>query len=264
MDLELKDKTAIVTGGSLGIGKAITRELAREGVDVVICARRPDILETAARELEAETGRRILPVPADTTDSESVGRLVEAAVGEFGKVDILVNNAAVVGGAARGPVAEFPVETLMADVNTKVGGYIRCAKAVAPHMQRQGSGRIVNIGGLAARSSAEISGLRNISLVHLTKTLSDQLGPDGITVNLVHPGATRTERSGPNYAEQAREQGVTVEEIERRISGGNAIRRIVDAREIGHVVAFLCSPKAQAITGESIAAGGGTGRAVFQ
>ena len=264
MDLDLTDKTAIVTGGSLGIGKAIARELAGEGVDVVICARRKDILEAAALELQAETGRRILPVLADTTDGASIERLVEAAVGEFGKVDILVNNAAVVGGAARGPVAEFPIDTLMADLNTKVGGYIRCAKAVAPRMQRQGWGRIVNIGGLAARSSAEISGLRNISLVHLTKTLSDQLGPHGITVNLVHPGATRTERSGPNYEEQAREQGVTVEEIERRIGERTAIGRIVDAREIGYVVAFLCSPKAEAITGESIAAGGGTGRAVFQ
>jgi NAD(P)-dependent dehydrogenase (short-subunit alcohol dehydrogenase family) len=106
--------------------------------------------------------------------------------------------------------------------------------------------------------------MRNAAIVHLTKALSDQLGPSGITVNLVHPGTTRTERSGPMYAEQARKEGVSVEEIERRIAQNIAIRRIVEAREIGYVVTFLASPKSTAITGEVIAAGGGSMRAVFQ
>jgi len=135
---------------------------------------------------------------------------------------------------------------------------------VSPHMQRQGWGRIINIGGLSGRQSTVISGLRNAAIVHLTKSLSDQLGPHGITVNLIHPGATRTERSGPTYAEQARQQGVSVEEIERRVAQNIAIRRIVDAKEIGYVVCFLASPKGTAITGETIAAGGGSMRAVFQ
>ena len=117
-------------------------------------------------------------------------------------------------------------------------------------MRRQGWGRVINIGGLSARRAGAFSGLRNAALVHMTKTLSDQLGPDGITVNLVHPGATRTERTGP--AE------------EERGSQGNAIRRIIDASEIGYVVAFLASNKAGAITGESIAAGGGVVGAVYQ
>lgn len=106
--------------------------------------------------------------------------------------------------------------------------------------------------------------MRNAALAHLTKTLSDQLGSHGITVNLVHPGTTRTERTSPSYEKQARQQGVTAAEIERRVSQNIAIRRIVDAQEIGYVVAFLASPRAAAITGEVIAAGGGTGRAVFQ
>ena len=120
------------------------------------------------------------------------------------------------------------------------------------------------IGGLSGRESAAISGMRNAAIVHLTKALSDQLGPSGIRVNLVHPGTTRTERSAPMYAEQARREGVTVEEIERRIAQNIAIRRIVEAREIGYVVTFLASPKSTAITGEVIAAGGGSMRAVFQ
>ena len=264
MDLELDGKTAIVTGGSKGIGKAIALELAREGVDVAICARSRDALEESARELERETGRRIVPVVADTTSRESVEGLVNAATRALGKVDILVNNAATPGGLVLGPLAEASEEALLDDINTKVVGYFRCAKAVAPHLQRQGWGRIVNIGGLSARQAGAISGLRNAALVHLTKTLSDQLGPSGTTVNLVHPGATRTERTAPGQQEEAGRQGTTVDEVERRMAEETAIRRVVDAREIGHIVTFLASAKAGAITGEVIAAGGGRGLAVFQ
>jgi NAD(P)-dependent dehydrogenase (short-subunit alcohol dehydrogenase family) len=264
MDLELTGKVAIVTGASQGIGKAIALELAREGVDVALCARRREALEQAASELEQDTGRRILPVPGDTTDWDSVRRLVETTVATLGRVDILVNNAATPGGLVRGPLAEASEEALIEDINTKVVGYFRCAKAVAPHMQRQGWGRIINIGGLSGRQSGVISGMRNAAIMHLTKTLSDQLGPSGITVNLIHPGLTRTERSDPMYAERARQQGVTVEEIERRLAQDIAIRRIVNAQEIGYAVAFLASPKSAAITGEVIAAGGGSQRAVFQ
>ena len=264
MDLELEGRAAIVTGGSRGIGKAIALELAREGVDVVICARTLTAIEESAKELAAETGRRVIGVAADTTDSESVAHLVETAVSSFDRIDILVNNAATPGGLVQGPLADSSDEDLLLDINTKVVGYFRCAKAVAPHMQQRQWGRIINIGGLSARRSGNISGLRNASLAHLTKTLSDQLGPDGITVNLVHPGTTRTERSGPNYQEQARSQGVTVDEIEGRIAQNMAVRRIIDAQEIGYLVAFLASARSGAVTGEVIAAGGGTGGAVFQ
>jgi NAD(P)-dependent dehydrogenase (short-subunit alcohol dehydrogenase family) len=149
----------------------------------------------------------------------------------------------------RGPLAEADDKTLLEDIDTKVVGYLRCAKAVAPHMQRQRWGRIVNIGGLSGRRSGNISGLRNAAIVHLTKTLADELGPHGITVNLVHPGTTRTER--------------TDAEAERRGSA-NAIRRMVDASEIGHVVAFLASTKAANVTGVAIDASGGSIPVMFQ
>ncbi|MGH8055896.1 MAG: SDR family NAD(P)-dependent oxidoreductase [Candidatus Entotheonellia bacterium] len=264
MDLELAGKVAIVTGGSRGVGKAIAKELAREGVDVAICARSRGALEESASELARDTGRRIIPVPADTTSRESVEQMVKETVAALGRVDILVNNASTPGGLVRGSLADATEDALLEDINTKVVGYFRCAKAVAPHMQSQGWGRIINIGGLSGRQSAVLSGLRNAAIVHLTKVLSDQLGPQGITVNLIHPGATRTERTGPTYAERARQEGVTVEEIERRAAQNIAIRRIVDAKEIGYVVCFLASPKSIAITGEVIAAGGGSMRAVFQ
>ena len=187
MDLELNGKKAIVTGGSVGIGKATARQLAKEGVDVLICARRQDVLEQAASELASETGRKIVPVVADTTSSESVDAMVTKAVAELGGVDILVNNAAAPGGFVTGPLDESDDSDLLFDINTKVVGYFRCARAVAPHMRAQGWGRIINIGGLAARNAGTFSGLRNAALAHLTKTLSLQLGPDGINVNLSPP-----------------------------------------------------------------------------
>jgi NAD(P)-dependent dehydrogenase (short-subunit alcohol dehydrogenase family) len=250
MDLGLAGRAAIVTGGSRGVGKAIAQELAREGVDVVICARQRGALDESAKELAQATGRRIIPVPADTTSWESVSRLVETALAELGRIDILVNNASTPGGLVRGALAEADEGELIEDINTKVVGYFRCAKAVAPHMQQRGWGRIINIGGLSGRRTGVISGLRNAAIVHLTKTLADQLGAHGITVNLVHPGATRTER--------------TTEEAARRAGQSNAIRRMVDAQEIGQVTTFLASTKAAAITGIAIDASGGSIPVVFQ
>ena len=263
MDLELEGKTAIVTGGSLGIGKAVALELAREGVDVAICARRRELLEQAAAEIQAESGRRILPIPADTTKRAEVENMIETAVSVLGKVDILVNNAAVIGGLVQGPLDEATEELLSEDLDTKVVGYFRCAKAVAPQMKHQGWGRIINIGGMSGRSSGIISGMRNAAVVHLTKTLSEQLGPHGITVNALHPGTIRTERTGPDLQDEARRLGVTTEDIEQKLSEGIPIRRIIDAKEIGFMVCFLASPKAAAVTGEVIAIDGGEGTAVF-
>jgi NAD(P)-dependent dehydrogenase (short-subunit alcohol dehydrogenase family) len=249
MDLGLTGKVAIVTGGSRGIGRAIARELALEGVDVAICARQRQALDEAAKALSQETGRRVIPIVADTMSSESVAQLVKATVAALGRVDVLVNNASTPGGMVKGPLADADDKTLLEDIDTKVVGYLRCAKAVAPHMQQRKWGRIISIGGLSGRRSGNISGLRNAAVVHLTKTLADELGAHGITVNLVHPGATRTER--------------TDAETERR-AASNAIRRIVDAQEIAQVVAFLASMKAANVTGVAIDASGGSIPVMFQ
>ncbi len=266
MDLELEGKTAIVTGASRGIGKAVARELALSGCDVVICARTPEDLELAARELSQETGRKVVGITADTTSTPDVDRMVEEAAQVLGRIDILVNNAAAPGGIARGPLATISDDDVLEDLNTKVVGYLRCARAVGPFMTDQGWGRIINIGGLSARNAngANLSaGVRNAGLVNLTKYLSQQLGPSGVTVNLVHPGATRTERSGAAYEERARQEGISVAEVEAKIASNNSTNRIVDASELAYVVAFLASPRSIAISGEVIAAGGGSGQAVF-
>jgi NAD(P)-dependent dehydrogenase (short-subunit alcohol dehydrogenase family) len=265
VDLELKGKIAIVTGGTRGIGKAVARELGREGADVAIVGRDTDALEASAAELASETGRRILPVVADTGRDADVKAMVAHVLESFGRVDILVNCAAKPGGQAPPPkLAEIDDEVFWSDVNVKVMGYLRCAREVAPHMVRQGWGRIISISGLAARSTGStIGSMRNVAVVALTKNLADELGPLGINVTVVHPGTTRTEKSAQVFMNQAREAGVTVDEIERRLAAGNSIRRIVDAREIAYVVAFLASPKSAAINGDVIAAGGGVGRSIY-
>jgi NAD(P)-dependent dehydrogenase (short-subunit alcohol dehydrogenase family) len=271
MDLGLRGKRAIVTGGSLGIGKAIARELAREGVDVAIVARTKDQLEATARELAAETKQRVIPLAADVTSRAQVDAMVAQAAAELGGVHILVNSGSPPGGSATatGPIETVVDEDLLQDFNVKYVGALRCARAVIPHMKAQGWGRIINISGTNARNAGNLSGgARNTSLVHLTKTLAVQLGRFGITVNCVHPGTTRTERTPRLLAARAKELGVAVEEVEGRDFApdsprGNAICRMVDASEIAYLTVFLASDKAWAVSGELVVATGGAGRAVY-
>jgi len=271
MDLGLQGKRAIVTGGSLGIGKAVARELAREGVDVAIVARTKDQLEATAKELAAETGRRIIPLAADVTSRAQVDAMVAQAVAQFGGLHILVNSGSPPGGSAgaTGPIESVVDEDLLHDFNVKYVGALRCARAAIPHMKEQKWGRIINISGTNARNAGNLSGgARNTSLVHLTKTLAVQLGRFGITVNCVHPGTTRTERTPRLLAARAKELGIASGEVEQRDFAadsprGNAICRMVDAAEIAHVAVFLASDKSWAVSGELVVATGGAGRSVY-
>lgn len=263
MDLQLAGKVALVTGGSVGIGKATALELAKEGVDVAICARTKGTLEAAANEISQKTGRRILPLPTDTTDPAQVNAMVQSTVGTLGRLDILVNNAGRPGGQATGPLSEVSDEDAMEDITFKFMTYLRSSRAAAEHMKRQGFGRIINVGGLAGRNVGTIAGARNLAITHLTKNLSDELGQYGITANVVHPGGTRTERTAGLVAEEAQKQGISEEEAEKRMYGGTAIRRIVDAEEVAYLITFLASPLSASVTGEVIAAGGGVGRALY-
>jgi len=246
MDLGLKDKRALVTGGSRGIGKAIARRLALEGADVVIAARGRDALADTAAALAKESGRRVLALTADTSSKSDVDALVAAAVETLGGLDILVNAAALPGGISSATVlAEIDDEEALQDIDIKVIGYLRTARAAAPHLIANGWGRIVNIGGLAIyRTGRPVATLRNAGVAAITKNLADELGPKGVNVVAVHPGATRTERTGP--------------EDEARAAKGNTIGRIVDAGEIADLVAFLASPRSVSINGEAIGAGGGS------
>ena len=155
MDLELQGKVAIITGGSKGIGKAVALELAREGADVAIAARTLADCEQTAGEIASETGQRAIAISVDTTKSDEVQNMVDKTVAELGKVDILINSAAMVGGQVRGTIAEATEKDMLEDLDTKVVGYFRAMKAVVPHMQAQQWGRIISIGGVSARQCVE-------------------------------------------------------------------------------------------------------------
>jgi NAD(P)-dependent dehydrogenase (short-subunit alcohol dehydrogenase family) len=258
MDLELSGKSAIVTGGSRGIGKAIARELAREGVSVVIAARGREALEATAAELAEETGSRIAAYVVDTREMSAVRAMVDSAVAAFGGVDILVNCAAPVGSTVAFRLPEVTEAALMGQLDVKVLGYLRCIQAVAPHMMRKGWGRIINVSGLNARASASIIGsVRNVAVVALTKNAADELGPHGINVTVVHPGLTLTERYLAEVDAQAAAEGSGRAEVVQRRFAHNSVKRVLDARDVAHVVTFLASPKSVAINGDVIAVGGG-------
>jgi NAD(P)-dependent dehydrogenase (short-subunit alcohol dehydrogenase family) len=276
MDLELEGKTALITGGSKGIGRAIAMSLAREGVRVVLAARTEQDVQRAAQEIGEATGTQSLAVTGDVTRTADIERMVEAAESSFGGIDILVSNAGVPGGIGFGPLAELDDSDVMKDIETKFMGVLRTARAVAPHMQQQGWGRIIGIVGLSARYASAYpternpegafnysGGPRNLGVIHLMRTLAQELGKDGITANAVLPGATRTEDLDRMLDRRADKLGKTVEELRQVSASGNAIKRWVDASEVADVVTFIASPRAASISGEVIAASGGAGMGVF-
>jgi NAD(P)-dependent dehydrogenase (short-subunit alcohol dehydrogenase family) len=259
MDLQLRDKKAIVTGGSAGMGKAIARQLAREGCDVVIGARTEGPLRDAAMEMAQETGRKIVPVVVDTLDGASIKAFVKQAAEALGGIHILANCAARVGGTIPDNMEAITDEQIVKDFEEKFLGYYRCAREAAPYMKQAGWGRIVNLSGGAGRTpgTAISTPARNIASVSLTKSLANTLGPFGINVNAIYPGTTMTEavlqRSRAQAERQSKNFDTYLEELRQR----SVIRHLVTAEDVAQVVTFLCSPLAVSITGEAISVSGG-------
>jgi NAD(P)-dependent dehydrogenase (short-subunit alcohol dehydrogenase family) len=263
MDLQLAGKRAVVTGGSRGIGFAVAAALAAEGVDVAVVARDRAALDAAAARLAA-AGTRVVALVADTTDDAAVRAMVDGAVERLGGVDVLVNAAATpASAAAAGSASSTGDEVVREQFETKVLGYLRCARAVAPLMVARGWGRIINVSGLNARRSSSLVGsVRNVAVAAMTAALAAELGPKGVNVTVVHPGVTVTERTPAMIAELARREGVDLDEAGRRFGRGTTIGRLVTAEEVADVVAFLASPRSVAINGDAVAVGGGQPDAV--
>lgn len=247
MDLQLTGKRALVTGAGRGIGKAVAQRLSEEGARVALLARSRDDLEATAAGLPGPS----LVVPADTTDDAAVRAAVAAVADAWGGVDVLVNAAARPASSAPVPaLADLEDDALRVEVETKVLGYLRCARAAAPHMVAAGWGRIVNVSGLNARATGNLVGtVRNVAVAAMTANLAEELGPHGVNVTVVHPGRTVTERTPADVA---------------AAPADTRIGRLVTAAEVADVVAFLCSPRSVAVTGDAVAVGGGTpGVAVY-
>ncbi|WP_249011486.1 SDR family NAD(P)-dependent oxidoreductase [Conexibacter sp. DBS9H8] len=248
MDLQLSGKRAVITGGSRGIGLAVARALAAEGVRVALVARDGDALARAV----TEVGAGAIAAVCDTGEDAAVSAMATSVTAALGGVDILVNCAAQ---ANQGPMGD---ELFDAQINVKVKGALRCARAFAPQMAERGWGRIVTISGLAARSTGSVVGsVRNVALVAMTKNLADEYGPAGINVTVVHPGMTVTERFPDTVAKMAAAAGLDAVGMEARLAAATSVGRVIDASEVADVVVFLASPRSVAISGDVIAAGGG-------
>ena len=260
MDLQLEGKRALVSGGSRGIGKAIARQLAREGCDVILGARSEGPLREAADEIAAETGRRVVPVSVDTLNPDSIRAFVKQGAEALGGLEIVINSAARVGGAG-GDIESVDEFEILRDFEEKAIGYLRVAREAVPYMKQAGWGRIVNISGLAGRSPGSnlSGGVRNASTVLMTKAWANALGKYGINVNAIYPGLTVTEATHERLQAQAQERNTTLEALLKEQDERTLLKHATTADDIGNVAAFLCSPLAIGITGDAIAVAGGQG-----
>ena len=256
IDLQLSERTVLVTGGNRGIGLAIALAFAGEGANVAICGRDQSALHAASEAIEAR-GARALAITADLFDADACTQAVADCVDTFGSLDVLVNNASTNVG---GQLEQLADDKLMERVMGKTLASMRLCRAALPHLRRAGRGRIICIGGTSARNagaSSLPSGLGNSSLANFVKHFSNDVGPDGITVNIVHPPFTKTDRYPDRLAVRARQLGVSLAEAEASFAAEFPIGRIVEPSDIAPLVLFLASPHAAAITGQAIAVDGG-------
>src|ERR1700732_4817580 len=252
MDLQMNGKTALVTGASAGIGKAIAFALAREGVDVAICARRMEPLEAAASQIVRETNRKIVAIPADLTKPVDAEAFVKEAHTALGRIDILVNNA----GSSPGGVLDYLTEEHWAQsLQLKFMGYVRCLKHVLPIMQKQGHGRVVNlIGNDGVKPSYwEIApGAANAAGQNLTLALAAQYGKDDISFVAVNPGPVRTERWAGLVDAMARDMKIPREEADTLAPRSIPLGRIAECEEVASLVTYLASDLAHFVNGTMI------------
>jgi NAD(P)-dependent dehydrogenase (short-subunit alcohol dehydrogenase family) len=265
MDLGLHDKVAIVTGGSEGIGKAAALGMAREGARIFIVARRPDLLEMAAQEIMTATEGVVVPIAGDVKDRDTAGRVVQAALDQFGRVDILVNNAGTSMAKAFEEVSE---EDWEADFGLKVWGAVRFIRAVIPEMRKVGGGRIINVtnlGGRTPRAASMPTSISRAAGIAITKGLSKDLAKDNILVSTVCIGLIKSGQTERRYI-RAKESnpGLTLDGFwvqaakERQIPLG----RVGEAQEAGDVITFLASERASYLTGIAVNIDGGTSAVV--
>ena len=261
MELGLKGRNAVITGGSKGIGKNIARTLAAEGVNVVLLARGKELLDEAAAEIAKESGVKTLAIAADIKEMESVKAAAAAATEQFSTIHILVNNAGT-GIRNMDRQIEWPDSDWMDDINLKMMGMLRAIQAFLPNMPKDGTGRIINISGVAATSvmiPALTHGLNNSAMNHGTGYLAQDLAGDKITVNAIVPGLVATEwREG--WAEgMGQKMGKTKQEFLDAACQkmGILAGRWGSMQEVSDLVAFVASDRGSYINGAKIAVDGG-------
>lgn len=258
MELGLKGRVAIVTGGSEGIGRATALRLTQEGVKVAICARRPGPLEQAAEAIRSQGGE-VLAIPADVSRPEDVQRVVDTVLSQWGRIDILVNNA---GTSAAHPFESVSDEAWEADFALKVWQAIRFSRAVIPAMKAQRWGRIINVTNIGGRTPGARSVPTSVSRaagIALTKALSKEYAPYNILVNTVCIGLVKSAQHERRY-QRAKEQNpsLTLEQFYAEMGKNVPMGRVGETEEAADVITFLASERASYVTGVAINIDGGT------
>jgi 3-oxoacyl-[acyl-carrier protein] reductase len=262
MDLELTGKVALVTAASEGLGFACAARLAREGCAVVICGRRPDVLEDARSKL-ASAGHTVLAVPADLTRAAELEALVARIVAQFGRIDILVVNS---GHVDYGGLEDLTDAQWQGAYDLVLMSVVRLTRASIPPMRANKGGDIVILGSATVKEPPPnliLSSVMRLGVVGLAKTLSRSLAPDNIRVNVVAPGYFDTGRVKQRVRALMEEKGMTHERASAEVSGGLPAGRIGSAEELAELVAFVASRKAGFMTGSMITIDGGGTRALF-
>ena len=257
MDFGLRGKVAIVAAASRGLGRAIAEELAGEGCSIVMCARGKETLAEAARSVREKGGGEVLDIPADVSRSEDVDRLVSATIDRFGRVDVLVTNA---GGPPSGPFESLTPEKWNDAIQLTLLSTVNLCRAVLPGMKQRKWGRIINVTSIAVKQPVDglmLSNSLRSAVTGFARTLANEVARDGITVNNILPGYTRTERVESLARAAAERDGTPLEESLRKWENEIPMRRLGEPREFAALAAFLASERASYITGTSITVDGG-------
>jgi len=263
MDLGLKNKVALVAASSQGLGRAVAEELAAEGASLVLCARDSRTLAETAASIAEKTNAHVLAVPADVTVAEDIKRLVDAGNERFGRIDILVTNA---GGPPAGRFEQLTHEQWENAIRLTLLSAVELTRQVLPGMKGRRWGRIINITSIAVKQPVEnllLSNSLRAGLTGFARTLANEVAADGITVNNVLPGYTRTERLDELADMMAEKQGISPNEFRGKWEKEIPMARLGEPREFAAMVTFLASERASYVTGTSIQVDGGWIRSLF-
>ncbi len=263
MDLRLQGQVALVTGASKGIGRAVARQLAAEGCDVVITARSPEPLAATAREISEATGRQVVALAGDMSVTEDVQRCVGETIQRLGRIDILVTCA---GSSPGGLLENLTEEQWMSSLALKFMGYVRTVRAVIGHMRERGSGAIVLVvgnDGLKPSYWEMTAGVANAADLNFASSVAEQYGRHGIRINTVNPGPVSTDRWDTLEKAFARDKGVTQEVAHELTLRSLPLGRICEPEEVAALVTFLASPRASYLNGAHIPVDGGQRKGIM-
>jgi 3-oxoacyl-[acyl-carrier protein] reductase len=263
MNLGLKGRVALVAAASRGLGRAVAEELAAEGASLVLCARGQEALERTAEQIRTSSGVPVLSIAADVSQARDVERLVQAAIKRFDAVDILVTNA---GGPRAGKFESLSRDSWEEATRLTLFSVLELTRLVLPGMKKRHWGRILNVTSIAVKQPVDnlmLSNSLRAGVTGFARTLANEVAADGITVNNILPGYTRTERVEELAQMMAKNEGITPEEFIARWEREIPMKRLAEPREFAALAAFLVSERAAYITGTSIPVDGGWIRSLF-